>query len=45
MDNLVIGVSDQVLSAETMEAEVVSTKFVTPFIREITLQVHNDDID
>jgi Na(+)-translocating NADH:ubiquinone oxidoreductase F subunit len=45
LDNLVIGISDEVLSAETMEAELVSIKQVTPFIREITLKVDNDDFD
>ncbi len=36
IDNLVIDVSDEVLSAETTEIEIVSTKFVTPFIRKST---------
>lgn len=36
IDNLVIEVSDEVLSAEIKEIEIVSTKFVTPFIRKST---------
>jgi Na+-transporting NADH:ubiquinone oxidoreductase subunit F len=44
-DNLVVGISDEVLSAETMQAEVVSARYVTPFIREITLKLDNDDFD
>ncbi len=36
IDNLVIEVSDEVLSSETTEIEIVSTKFVTPFIRKST---------
>ncbi len=45
IDNLVIGISDEALSAETMQAEVVSVRPVTPFIREITLKVDSDDFD
>jgi len=36
IDNLVIDVSDEVLSAETTEIKIVSTKFVTPFICKST---------
>jgi Na(+)-translocating NADH:ubiquinone oxidoreductase F subunit len=44
-DNMVVGISDEVLSAEMTTAMVVGCRFVTPFIREITLRVDNGEFD
>lgn len=38
-DQMTVGVSDDVLSADVTSATVTGCRFVTPFIREITLQV------
>lgn len=40
-NNMIVGVSDEVLSAESYRAEVTACRFVTPFIREITLRIDN----
>lgn len=42
-DNMVVGISDEVLSAETHRAEVIDCRFVTPFIREISLRIDDKD--
>lgn len=44
-DNMAVGISDDVLSAELTSAEVTDCRFVTPFIREIRLRVDNTDFD
>ena len=43
-ENMTVGVSDTALSAESHHAEVVNCRFVTPFIREITLRVLDDEL-
>jgi len=43
-ENMTVGVSDTALSAESHRAEVVNCRFVTPFIREITLRVLDDEL-
>jgi Na+-transporting NADH:ubiquinone oxidoreductase subunit F len=42
---MVVGISDEVLSARSTSARVVACRFVTPFIREITLQVEGGKFD
>jgi len=44
-DNMVVGIADEVLSAKSTSARVTAYRFVTPFIREITLQVDGGKFD
>jgi Na(+)-translocating NADH:ubiquinone oxidoreductase F subunit len=44
-DNMVVGISDEVLSAKSTSARVATCRFVTPFIREIALQVDGGKFD
>ncbi len=44
-DNMSVGISDTALSAEQHHAEVVESRLVTPFIREITLKVLDDELN
>ncbi|MBT8110084.1 MAG: PepSY domain-containing protein, partial [Gammaproteobacteria bacterium] len=38
-NDMVVGISDEVLSAQELTAEVVECRFLTPFIREIRLRL------
>ena len=42
--NMSVHISDKALSAESHTAEVVGSRSVTPFIREITLKVMDDEL-
>lgn len=44
-ENMVVGISDEVLSAKVIGARVAGCRFVTPFIREITLRVDGGKFD
>jgi Na+-transporting NADH:ubiquinone oxidoreductase subunit F len=43
-DKMSVGISDKALSAELHRAEVVASRSVTPFIREITLKVLDGEL-
>jgi Na+-transporting NADH:ubiquinone oxidoreductase subunit F len=44
IDNMSVGISDKVLSAELHRAEVVDSRSITPSIREITLKVLDGEL-
>ena len=44
-NDMVVGVSDEVLSAQELTAEVAESRFLTPFIRELRLRLPQNDFD
>lgn len=43
--DMVVGISDDVLSAQELTAEVAECRFLTPFIRELRLRLPENDFD